>query len=180
MTVADYLEWEERQELKHEYIDGEIIEMTGGTRIHSRLIVNLTLAMGRQLENSDYVIHSNHLRVRIDQTRYVYPDLSVVLGRELMEDERELTLLNPIFVVEVTSPSSDRRDRVDKRDYYFAVPSVEAYLIIDQDRVRAELYTRAEAGWLLRLFTSLDDVIALPALHCELLLAQVYLDISFE
>ncbi len=180
MTVADYLEWEERQELKHEYIDGEIIEMTDGTRIHSRLIVNLTLAMGRQLENSDYVIHSNHLRVRIDQTRYVYPDLSVVLGRELMEDERELTLLNPIFVVEVTSPSSDRRDRVDKRDYYFAVPSIEAYLIIDQDRVRADFYTRAEARWLLQEYSSLDDVIPLPMLNCELPLAVIYRGVASE
>jgi len=154
--------------------------MTGGTRIHSRLIVNLTLALCRQLENSDYVIHSNHLRVRIDQTRYVYPDLSVVLGRELMEDECELTLLNPIFVVEVTSPSSDRRDRVDKRDYYFAVPSIEAYLIIDQDRVRADFYTRAEARWLLQEYSSLDDVIPLPMLNCELPLAVIYRGVASE
>ncbi len=174
MTVADYLAWEERQEFKHEYIDGEIIEMTGGTRIHSRIIINLTLALGRQLENSNYVIHSNDMRVRIDETRYVYPDLSAVSGQELMEDERELTLLNPVFVVEVISPSSETRDRVYKREYYYSVPSIEAYLIVDQDRVRAELYTRADDGWRLQEFSSADDVIPLAMLNCDLPLAQVY------
>jgi len=180
MTVADYLEWEERQELKHEYIDGEIIEMTGGTGDHSIIKVNILFSLRSRVNRPDFKIYNSDMRVQISEFRYVYPDLSVVRGEAVYEDESELSLLNPVFVVEVASPSSDRRDRVDKRDYYFAVPSVEAYLIIDQDRVRAELYTRAEASWLLRLFTSLDDVIALPALHCELLLAQVYLDISFD
>ncbi len=180
MTVADYLEWEERQELKHEYIDGEIIEMTGGTGDHSIIKVNILLSLGSRVNRPDYKIYNSDMRVQAAASRYVYPDLSVVRGEAAYEDESELSLLNPVFVVEVTSSSSDRRDRVDKRDYYFAVPSIEAYLIIDQDRVHAELCTRAEERWLLQEYTSLDDVIALPALHCELPLAQVYLDISFE
>ncbi len=179
MTVADYLAWEEWQELKHEYIDGEIIEMSGGTRIHSRLIVNLTLALNRQLEYPAYLIHSSAMRVRIDISRYVYPDLSVVSGQERMEDERELTLLNPVLVVEVTSPTSARRDRVDKLGYYFDVPSIAVYLIIDQDRVHAELYTRAADGWRSRAFSSRDEVMPVAALNCELPLAAIYRGIIF-
>ncbi len=174
MTVADYLAWEERQEFKHEYIDGEIIEMTGGAWKHSRIMINLTLAIGRQLENSNCVLLSSEMRVRVSDTRYVYPDLSAVCGDESLEDEKELSLLNPVFVAEVTSPSSARRDRVGKLDYYFAVPSIETYLIIDQDRVHAELYTRAADGWRLREYSSRDDVMPLPALNCDLPLAQVY------
>ena len=174
LTVAEYLAWEERQECKHEYIDGEIIEMTGGTRKHSRIIINLTLAIGSQLRGSNCVLHSSEMRVKAGDSRYVYPDLSAVCGDELLEDASELTLLNPIFVVEVTSPSSLGYDYVDKLEFYFQVPSVEAYLIVDQDRPYANLYTRAEAGRYLRMFNSLDDVIPLAALNCELPLAQVY------
>ncbi len=174
MTVADYLAWEERQEFKHEYIDGEIIEMTGGTLKHTRIKTNIGGTLYALLDFSIYVLCNSDMRVRVSPTRYVYPDFSVVRGEPRMEDEKELSLLNPVFVVEVISPSSETRDHVDKREYYYDLPSIEAYLIVDQDRVRTELYTRAEDGWRLRLFTSADDVIPLPMLNCELPLAQVY------
>ncbi len=174
MTVADYLEWEERQEIKHEYIDGEIIEMTGGTLKHTRIKTNIGGMLYALLDFSIYVLCNSDLRVRVSPTRYVYPDFSVVRGEPRMEDEEELTLLNPVLVVEVISPSSETRDRVDKREYYFDVPSIEAYLIVDQERVRAELYTRADNGWRLQEFSSLDDVIPLTMLNCDLPLAQVY------
>ncbi len=179
MTVAEYLEWEAGEEIKHEYIDGEILDMTGGTRTHSRIIINLTLAIGRQLDDSNCVLHSSEMRIKVRDTRYVYPDLSAVCGQEILEDERELTLLNPAFIVEVTSPSSTTYDRVDKRDFYFDVPSIQAYLIVDQDRLRADLYTRAQEGWFVRVFNQLDDVIPLAALNCEVSLAQVYRSIEF-
>ena len=174
MTVADYLAWEERQEFKHEYIDGEIIEMTGGTLKHTRIKTNIGGTLYALLEFSIYVICNSDMRVRVSPIRYVYPDFSVVRGEPRMEDEKELSLLNPVFVVEVISPSSETRDRVEKLDFYFDLPSIEAYLIVDQDRLRAELYTRAEDGWRLREFTSADDVIPLTMLNCELPLAQVY------
>ena len=179
MSPADYLEWEMEQELKHEYIDGEIIEMTGGTGKHSRIPINIILALGSAIDLSEFVIHSANMRVRVSPSRYVYPDFSVVRGESIYEDERELTLLNPVFVVEVTSPSSQIRDRVDKVDYYQAVSSIEAYLIVEQDRLRVDLYTRADEGWNMRLFTKSDEVISLPMLDCELPLAQVYRGIDF-
>ncbi len=174
MTVADYLAWEERQEFKHEYIDGEIIEMTGGTLKHTRIKTNIGGTLYALLDFSIYVLCNSDMRVRVSPTRYVYPDFSVVRGEPRMEDEKELSLLNPVFVVEVISPSSETRDRVEKREYYYGVSSIEAYLIVDQDRVCAELYTRAADGWRLREFSSADDVIPLTMLHCELPLAQVY------
>ena len=179
MTVADYLAWEAGEEFKHEYVDGEIIEMTGGTWKHSRIMVNLTLAIGRQLDNSNCVLLNSEMRVKVSDTRYVYPDLSAVCGAENLEDESELVLLNPVFVLEVTSPSSESYDRGEKLAFYFDLPSIEAYLIVDQERLRADLYTRAEGGWLLRLFTQPDDVIPLQALNCELRLADVYHGIAF-
>ena len=179
MTAADYLEWEKGEELKHEYIDGEVIEMTGGTGKHSKIKINITFALGGCLDLSQYVVFNSDMLVRAGATRYVYPDLSVVRGMEAYENESELTLLNPVFVVEVTSPSSMAYDRVDKLGFYLEVPSIEAYLIVDQDRIRADLYTRTEEGWLLRVFSSPDDVIPLQTLDCELPLGQVYRGIVF-
>ncbi len=180
MTVADYLAWEERQEFKHEYIDGEIIEMTGGTADHSIIKVNILLCLGNRVNRQDFTIYNGDMRVQAAASRYVYPDLSVARDQAVYEDERELTLLNPVFVVEVTSPSSETRDRVDKREYYYDVPSIEAYLIVDQERLRAELYTRAEGGWLLQEFSSADDVIPLTMLNCDLPLAQVYRGLGLQ
>ena len=180
MTVAEYLEWEERQELRHEYIDGEIIEMSGGTGNHSKIMMNIALALGGLVNMLDFVFHSSNMRIRIDANRYVYPDLSLVRMPEVYEDHRELALLNPVFVVEVTSPSSLMRDRVEKPDLYFAASSIDAYLVVDHERPRADLYTRAQEGWHVRVFNQAEAVIPLPQIGCELPLAQVYRGIKFE
>lgn len=174
MTVPGYLEWEERQEYKHEYIDGDIIELTGGTLRHTRIKTNVGGTLFALLDFSTFILCNSDMRVRVGPTRYVYPDFTVVRGEPSLEDEKELTLLNPIFVVEVTSPSSILRDKVEKLGYYLDVLSIEAYLIIDQDRVHADLYTRADEGWDLRVFNDPGDVIPLEMLNCELSLARVY------
>ena len=91
-----------------------------------------------------------------------------------------MELLNPVVVAEVTSPSSIEYDRGEKREFYFDVPSIQAYLIVDQHRVCAELCTRAEGGWQTQSFTSVDEVVPLDALNCDLPLSQVYRGISFD
>ena len=179
MSVAEYLEWEERQETKHEYIDGAILEMTGGTFTHTRIKTNIGGLLFALLDFSDYALCNSDMRVRVSPTRYVYPDFSVVCGEASLEDDKELTLLNPIVVVEVTSPSSKTRDLVDKLGYYFEVPSIQAYMIVEHDGPRAHLHTRAEDRWMLQIFDSAEDVIPLPMLDCELPLSQVYRGIEF-
>ncbi|MDE2821627.1 MAG: Uma2 family endonuclease [Chloroflexota bacterium] len=180
LSVQEYLAWEAENEIKHEYIDGEVYAMSGGTSKHSRVAANTTIAIGRQLGSSICAVHTSDMKVKVDETRYVYPDLSAVCGKEQFEDDSETTFLNPILVVEVTSPSSIERDRIAKRDFYREVPSIQAYLVIDQHRVCAELYTRADVRWLLQVYTDPDDVIPLEILNCELPLAEVYRGIRFE
>ena len=180
LTVAEYLEWEAGNiETKHDYIDGAIIDMTGGTMKHSRIKVNVISTIYSLVKPSNFVVFNSDMRVKVGASCYVYPDASVVRGAPSMEDERELTLLNPVFVVEVSSPSSSMRDRVDKLAYYLDAPSIEAYLIIDQERVGAELYSRGSSGWQMRAYSSLGAVIVLPPLNCELPLAQVYRGLDF-
>ena len=174
LTVEEYLAWEENNFEKHEYIDGEVRCMAGANHRHNRIMMNSAIAIGRQLDDSPCSMLSSDMRVKVGAARYVYPDLSVICDEVMFERDNEMELLNPVLVVEVTSPSSIEYDRGDKRDFYFDVPSVQSYLVIDQHRVYADLYSRAEGGWLIEAFSALDDVIPLEFINCELPLTQVY------
>ena len=179
MSVAEYLARERESEIKHEYVYGAVFEMPGVKRNHSRLEINLTLSLGAQLDPAACEIHSASLQVGVDDEVYYYPDLSVVCGVErLTNDER--TLLNPTLVVEITSPSSITRDGGEKLTHYKLIPSLEAFLIIDQQRLRADLHTRELDGWRAQVFTEPSDVIQLPLLNCELPLDALYRGVELE
>ena len=179
LTVEQYLALETESEIRHEYIDGEILPMTGGTMIHDAIVVNITSAFIAQFVDTDCRIFTSNMRVGVSPTRYVYPDLSAICG-DAETDDGTTTLLNPTVVVEVISPSSIERDRVRKVELYRAVPSIQGYLILDQERVFAQWRTRTESGWHLQQFSDLDDEIALEPLNCVLSLAQVYRNVNLE
>ena len=174
MTVEDYLAFDEASEIRNEYIDGELYPMTGGTRKHGLLISYTISVLINLLADNECEVYPSVMRVRIDETKYVYPDVSVVCGEPRFSDENEVTLLNPTVVVEVTSPSSMVNDHISKVEFYGAVPGIEGYLILDQERVFAEWYTRTDSGWHLRQFSDLNDVIAMEPLGCSLPLDQIY------
>ncbi|MCY4071772.1 MAG: Uma2 family endonuclease [Chloroflexi bacterium] len=177
-TVAEYLAFEAESEFKHEFIDGIIYDMTGGTFYHSKIKVNVFRALLPQLDDKLFEILNSDMCVKVDSKRYVYPDLSVVRGQPQLEDN-DTTLLNPVLAVEVTSPASQDYDRVEKRAFYSAIASLQAYLVIDQHRVHVELYTRREDGWLWQTFDSMEDIARLRDLGCDLALAAIYRAISF-
>ena len=181
LSVADYLAWEENNFEKHEYIDGELRCMAGATAKHNRIMTNLTGALWRQLDNSDCFLLSSEMRVKAGESRYVYPDLSAVCGEEQFERANEMELLNPILVIEVTSPSTIAIDRGEKKDFYLQVPSIQDYLIIDQHRVQAEHCARSGGGgWRSMLYNDVGAAFRLGGLGCRLALAEVYRGISFD
>ena len=180
LTVEEYLAWEESNFEKHEYIDGEVRCMAGSNRRHNEIAMNIGAILWQQLGNSNCRIVGSDMRAKVGATRYVYPDVTVFCDEARFERENEMELLNPVVVAEVTSPSSIEYDRGEKREFYFDVPSIQAYLIVDQHRVYAELCTRAEGGWQTHSFTSADEVVPLGVLNCDLPLSQVYRGISFD
>ncbi len=178
MTVADYLDLEARSETKHEFIDGVIVPMTGGSLNHSRIPMIIVGILFPQLLDTECMICSSDMRVGIAPEQYVYPDLSVVCAKPRLRDQQR-TLLNPRLVLEVTSPSSLQRDRGRKLDLYRALPSLDYYLIFAQSRAFAELHSRVGDGWTRREYEGLDAVIELDGLSCRLPLSQVYGGIAF-
>lgn len=180
LTVEEYLAWEEKNFEKHEYINGDVRCMAGANRRHNQIAMNTGSALWQLLADSNCIVLNSDMRAKVGDTRYFYPDLTVVCDEAKFERENEMELLNPILVIEVTSPSSIDIDRVEKRDAYLDVPSIQAYLIIDQHRICAELSLRSEAGWLTTSFEQLDDVVPLDVVDCQLPLSQIYRGVSLE
>ncbi len=179
LTVDEYLEWEEGNLEKHEYIDGEVRRMAGATRRHIKIVANVLSVIWNQLADPKWDVLGNEMRVRVSPARYVYPDLAVVYDARFQRNA-EMELLNPVFIAEVTSPSSMEIDRGEKRDFYLDAPSIQEYLIVDQHRVCVELHRRAGPGWRIDAFTDLSDEVALASLGCALPLAQVYRGVAFD
>ena len=177
MTVEEYFAFDEASDYKNEYIDGEVYPMTGGTAYHAEIMLNVGFALGLRLRRSDFHFYSSAMRIRVSPTRYLYPDLSVVRGEPVL-DERAINLFNPTLVAEVLSPTTADQDRGFKREQYQSIPSLKAYLVIDQFKAHVEVDTRQADGWLTREYAGLDAVIALTPLDCELPLAEIYAGIE--
>lgn len=179
-TVEEYLDYEQETGIKHEYIDGEIYAMSGGTDRHSTIAVNCMAYLANNLRDSQCRVHSSDMRVQIDYQRYVYPDFSVVCGQAEFADGGRTMLTNPTLVAEVMSPSSKAYDLGTKAEYYRSLGSLQVYLLIDQDRAYVQLYTRREGEWLFTEYANLDDVVSLDAIGCTLPLSEIYRNVDVE
>lgn len=177
MSVQEYLTYEQETGIKHEYIDGEIFAMAGGSDTHSTIALNCGGELRTHLRNKPCRAFNSDMKIKITDIKYVYPDFSVVCGEAKFADEKRTMLVNPTFVAEVISPSTGDYDRGAKADFYRSLPSVKAYLLLDQERPFAQLYTRHESGWLLREFSGLDSIVPLDEIDCELSLREAYLDV---
>ncbi len=178
MTVEEYFAYDEAIEYKSEYIDGEVIPMTGGTLNHSAIMYNASSELRPRLKGSDCRVLTSSMRIRVSPTRYLYPDFSVFCGAP-ETDERSINLFNPLLVAEVTSPASIDYDRGAKLHFYRSIPSLRIYLVIDQQQPLVELYERQDAAWQSREYAGLDAIVPLLALNCHLPLAEIYAGISF-
>ena len=178
-TIKQYFALEDFTQTRFEYLDGQIYAMTGGTNNHSAIKMNAAVEIGRQIRGTQCSLRNNDMRVKVDDRKYVYPDLSVVCGAARLTDNNT-TLLNPVLVVELLSPSSVVYDRSTKLDFYRSIPSVQAYLIIDQHQILVELHARTAGGWHWQIFSDIDDVVPLEALAAQLPLSEVYRDITIE
>ena len=176
-TDEQYFALLEASDFKVEYIDGIIYDMPGCTDNHDVITVNVIFCFASLRRGSDCALRTGNMKVGIAGSKYVFPDLTVVCGKPEL-DNNNTTLLNPTVPVEVTSPSSTKYDRETKRAVYQAIPSVQAYIIIHQDRVYVELHTRRESGWALQEFSDLDDKLVIDAINCELALAEVYAGVA--
>jgi Uma2 family endonuclease len=179
-AVEEYLAYEDETDIRHEYIDGEIYAMSGGTENHSGICANGIAELGNQTRGKPCRVHASDMKVKVSETKYLYPDFSVVCGEAQFADEKRTLLTNPILMAEVISDSSEKYDKITKNEYYRSLSSLKYYLIIDQSRVHVQLYTVQGEGWLLQEFTRREQSISLDAIDVTLSLSELYLDVEFD
>ena len=175
LTPEEYLTWERKQPFKNEYHNGQIIAMSGASRAHNRITVDLTIQLGNQLMNSECEVFASEMRVRTSpEISYFYPDVIVVCGEPRFEDDTFDTLLNPIVLIEVLSPSTAAFDRGEKFEYYKQLASLQEYILISQNSVRVEHYYRQETQWIHNTFQRPEEVLSLASIECEVPLRAIY------
>lgn len=181
ISPEEYLATERRAETKSEYLDGEVFAMTGVTRRHSLVTTNLVRELSQKLIDRPCEVHANDLRVLIPATGlYTYPDVTVVCGEPRFEDHEVDTLLNPILIVEVLSPTTEAYDRGKKFEHYGTIESLAEYVLVSQAAPRVEQFVRQDGGhWLFTATSGLDAKVLLPSIGCEVALAEIYHKVPF-
>lgn len=157
MTYAEYLEFEQASDIKHEYLRGEVRAlhrdeaMEGPPPEHAALIAAVIIELGNALRDRPCRVYASSLRIRIDATELTtYPDASVVCGPVVTSKVDRNAITNPLLIVEVLSDSTEAYDRGEKFDHYRRLPSLREYLLVSQRRPKLESYRKNEQGiWML-------------------------------
>ena len=175
ITPQEYLALERKAHCKSEYLDGHIIAMSGASFKHSLIISNISGELHLQFKGRGCSVHTNDMRVRPNpRDSYFYPDVVVVCGEPQFEDEAFDTLLNPIVIVEVLSPSTEAYDRGEKFRRYQQLASLKEYVLVSQDKVWVEHHRLHGAQWILSHYRTLEEVLPLPSIGCEVPLRDIY------
>jgi Uma2 family endonuclease len=150
-TLEDYLGVEEMSGVRHEYLDGEIFAMAGGTPEHAALSAAVVTLLGGRLKGGPCRPYSSDLRIRVLATGLAtYPDAAVICGEVARDPHSTTHVTNPSVIVEVLSPATEDYDRGEKREHYQHIETLREYVLVSQDRRRVEVFARgpdAESGW---------------------------------
>ena len=165
-----YLEDEKMRDIKHEYVDGEIFAMAGASISHQRIISNLVINIGTHLKHTPCEVFSSDIKVRADSgKKYFYPDALVVCDND---DKDAYYTESPRIIVEVLSNSTRKFDKNLKRKIYQSIPTLEEYVLIEQDRVEIEI-SRRSTNWQ-PVFYFIDDDITFESIDLTLPVLELY------
>jgi Uma2 family endonuclease len=176
-TRAEYIALERSSNVKHEYFDGVIYAMAGGSREHSAIAANIIVLLGLGLRGRPCAVHTSDLRILVSETGLeTYPDVTVVCGAAQIDTQDRNVITNPIVVVEVTSPSTVDYDRGEKVEHYKRIPSLREIVLVDHRERVVEVVRREEHGQWTRHETRAGAAARLVSLGCELPVDEVYRD----
>lgn len=178
MTVEEYLEWESQQEIRHEYVDGEILAMTGGSIPHNDIALSFYRALYPHLRQRGCRVNVSDVKVQANQnSRYFYPDLVVTCDPEDLKSRDFIQ--HPKVIIEVLSPGTASYDRTKKLKYYRQIPSLQEYVLVDSEEIAVEVYQRGEGKMWHYYEYSVGDAIALQSIEFECAIDLLYEGIIF-
>lgn len=178
ISEQEYLDGEKLSDVRHEYVDGHVYAMAGSSKRHAEIALNIASLLKQAARGTPCKTYVSDIKVRASGHKsYFYPD--VVVGCNDDESD-EYFLESPCLIIEVLSTSTEKRDRREKLLAYMNIPSVQAYMLVAQDRSEVELYYREESGnWWVQVYENLDDTFILPCVNQQMTLADVYEGIIF-
>ncbi|HBL12937.1 MAG TPA: hypothetical protein DD379_16385 [Cyanobacteria bacterium UBA11162] len=181
-SPEEYLELEVASDYRHEYIDGEIILMTGGTPNHNRIAGNFYAALNFSLKGKKYDVFVTDQRLWIPRKRiHTYPDVMVVAGELELEEGRRDTITNPLMIAEVLSESTRSYDCDRKFAAYRTIPSFREYLLIDQYKIHVQHYSKTDENkWIFSEYEDETMVLPLTSIPFEITLTDIYDKVEFE
>jgi len=181
VTIQEYLEAENAAQEKHEYMDGLVYAMSGGTLPHSTVKVNLVGELRERLRNKGSRPFDSDLRISVpSQHCYFYPDASIICGTAEIDPNDKNAAINPTAIFEVASPSTESHDRGRKMLAYRQCPTLREFVMLRTDMPFVDVFHRDDAGqWLHSGYDGMDATAILPALGLELPLASLYEDVEF-
>lgn len=179
MTPEEYLEWESAQETRHEYIAGEVFAMTGGSKPHNRIALNLAAALDSHLEGKGCEVYISDVKVQLSAaSAYHYPDLVVTCDRR---DQNSTQIVqHPCLIVEVLSPSTESYDRGGKFIHYRKLESLQEYVLIQSEAIGVDCFRRnAEGLWVLHPH-EIGGTLTLETVGFEIGLDRLYRQVRFD
>lgn len=187
MTLEEYRASEEIAEERHEYCNGEVIPLSGGSPAHSRIAVDISTFLNIALRDTNFQIYNGDLRIWIpDFNHGTYADVFAIAGEPEFNDPRQDEILNPLLIIEVLSPSTQAYDRSEKFRKYRSIPSFCEYLLVSQNEPYIEHYQKLDRGdrWEWQTYERMEDAIALQSLNSqnlkiELPMSEIYRRVTF-
>jgi Uma2 family endonuclease len=177
MTVKAYFELDESDtENRYEYIDGYVYMMAGGTFDHSTISENINRILWGQLRGKPCRVYNSDVKVRISQTRYFHPDVTV--SCDSRDRGKGDLLLAPRVIFEVLSPSTELKDRTWKLQNYLDLPSMQAYVLVSTNAPKMEIYRRENGKWIYDICQA-DDELELASIDVHFTIKDAYMDIDF-
>jgi Uma2 family endonuclease len=178
MTVEEYLAWELQQELRYEYVNGEVFAMTGSTIPHNDIALNFYRVLYPHLRARGCRVNVSDVKVQFNTKNiYYYPDLIVSCNPQDLNARKFIQ--NPTIIAEVLSPGTSSKDRGEKFTNYLTIPSLQEYLLIDSEKISVERFCRGEGRmWLYYPYTE-GDMITLSSIEFDFAIAQLYEGVVF-
>jgi Uma2 family endonuclease len=174
ITRDEYFELEKTAEIRHEFYNGEIFAMSGGTFNHAAIGVNVVTAFKIKLRGKCCTPTNSDMRIETPTGLITYPDAAVFCGTPELT-ENQCALLNPVVIIEVLSPSTRRYDEGSKFTLYRSIPSFQDYLLVDCEKVFVQHYRKINADeWLLHDYHNLADSIVINSINETICLNEIY------